>query len=30
MWKLDELLPYRLGGLLYTPALNTGIGPILR
>lgn len=25
MWKLDELLPYRLGGLLYTPALNTGI-----
>lgn len=25
MWKTDELLPYRLGGLLYTPALNDGI-----
>lgn len=25
MWKADELLPYRLGGLLYTPALNAGM-----
>ena len=24
-WKADELLPYRLGGLLYTPALNGGM-----
>ena len=24
-WRRDELLPYRLGGLLYTPALNAGM-----
>ena len=24
-WKEEKLLPYRLGGLLYTPALNEGI-----
>ncbi|MCI9121080.1 MAG: HpcH/HpaI aldolase/citrate lyase family protein [Oscillibacter sp.] len=29
MWKPEELLPYRLGGLLYTPALNhTAAGKI--
>lgn len=30
MWKSDELLPYRLGGLLYTPALNSGIAKKIR
>lgn len=30
MWKSDELLPYRLGGLLYTPALNGGIAKKIR
>ncbi len=25
MWTAEELLPYQVGGLLYTPALNTGI-----
>ncbi len=25
LWTAEELLPYRVGGLLYTPALNTGM-----
>ena len=29
-WKTDELLPSRLGGLLYTPALNSGIAGKLK
>lgn len=29
-WRNDELLPYRLGGLLYTPALNRGVAEKLK
>ena len=29
-WKEQELLPYRLGGLLYTPALNEGVAEKIR
>lgn len=30
LWKDEELMPYRVGGLLYTPALNAGMAHKIR